>query len=70
MVPFIGFFRNLFDNFTGLYSFVTTPLKDVVGVTNIPIIGDLSILGLLGIGVVGFLGGVLAFHLIRLFIGG
>lgn len=71
MIPIIGFFKNFFDNFSSLYTFVTTPLKELVGgLDNIPVIGDASIMGLLGVGLIGFLGGVLVFHLIRLFIGG
>lgn len=71
MLPVIGFFKTFFDNFALLFKFVTTPIKDMVtGLEAVPIIGDMSIMGLLGVGLFTFLGALLVVHFIRLFVGG
>lgn len=71
MLPIIGFFKQFFDNFLYLYKFVTTPIKEMVsGLDAVPIIGDMSIMALLGVGLFAFLGSLLVVHFIRLFVGG
>lgn len=67
----IGFFQDLFSSLSGLVTFVTKPLgEQFPEVSNIAIIGDSSIISLLGVGLVATLGVLLVIHLIRLFIGG
>ena len=66
----IGFFRDLFSQMGSLMSFVTTPLGDMYEVITVEPIKSMSIISLLGIGLVSTLGICLAFRVVRLFIGG
>lgn len=65
----IGFFRNVFDTIPQLIAYISTPLGELLSV-DIPFINELSIIQLLGVSLVGFLGVMLSIHVIRLFIGG
>lgn len=68
---FIGFFRNVINSLNGLFSFITQPLgEQFPELQQFSILGNASILNLLSISLVAFLGVLLVFHVIRLFIGG
>lgn len=67
----IGFFQGLMSSLGGLVRFITVPLgEQFEEISSIPVIGESSILSLLGVGLVGTLGVLLVVHLVRLFIGG
>ena len=66
----IGFFQNVFNSLGGLLDFVSKPLGELNRDITIEPFASTSIMGLFGIGLVGTLGILLAFHIIRLFIGG
>lgn len=66
----ISFFQDFFNQFGLLLAFVTKPLKEINPDINVEPFADLSIMALLGSGLVATLSVLLAIHLIRLFIGG
>lgn len=68
-MPVIGFFRDFFSSITGVVNFVMTPLGEQFDITFEPF-KSMSIMGLLGAGLVATLGVLLTIHLVRLFIGG
>lgn len=65
----IGFFQGLFSQLSGLINFVTIPLGEQFAVEVEPF-ASMSIINLLGAGLVATLGVLLTIHLVRLFIGG
>lgn len=70
-MPVIGFFQGLFSSMSGLIYFINTPLgEQFEQLKSIPVIGEASIVSLLGVGLVATLGVLLVIHLVRLFIGG
>lgn len=69
-MPVIGFFRGLFSSLAGLVNFVVTPLGQQFEQITIEPFASMSVMSLLGVGLVGTLGVLLTIHLIRLFIGG
>jgi len=66
----IGFFRDLLTSIGGLVDFISQPLGTQFEAITIEPFKSMSILGLMGIGLVGTLGVLLTIHLVRLFIGG
>lgn len=66
----IGFFQNLFSTFGGLIDFITKPLGELNEAITFEPFKSMSIMSLLGSGLVVTLGVLLTVHLIRLFIGG
>lgn len=66
----IGFFQNLISNLGSLVDFVTKPLSELNPSITMEPFASLSIMALLGSSLVATLGILLAFHLIRLFVGG
>ena len=66
----IGFFRDLISSLSGLMYFISTPLGDQFEAINIEPLKSMSIMGLLGVGLVTTLGVILTFRFIRLFVGG
>lgn len=70
-MEFIGFFQNVFTSIVGLVQFVSTPLGELTdGAITIEPFASASIMNLLSVSLIGTLGVLLAFHLVRLFIGG
>ena len=66
----IGFFRDLLTSIGGLVDFISQPLGTQIDTITIEPFKSMSILGLMGVGLVGTLGVLLTIHLVRLFIGG
>lgn len=66
----IGFFQNVINSLGGLMEFISKPLGELNNNINFEPFASMSIMGLLGAGLVGTLGVLLVIHLIRLFIGG
>lgn len=66
----IGFFQDILTNLGGLVDFITKPLGELNSDINIEPFASMSIISLLGSGLVATLIFLLAFHLIRLIIGG
>lgn len=67
---FLGFFENVIRSIGDLHTFITVPLGVQFSDVTMEPFASMSIIGLLGIGLVTTLGVLLAFHLIRLIIGG
>lgn len=66
----IGFFQNFFTQLPIVFNFLVTPLKELNPSLNIAVIGDLSIMGMFGVGIGATLITFLVIHIIRLFVGG
>lgn len=66
----IGFFQDLLTNIGGIVEFVSKPLGELNEQIVIEPFASMSIMSLLGSGLVATLIFLLAFHLIRLIIGG
>lgn len=66
----IGFFQDLFNSIGGLLDFISKPLGELNDSIVIEPFASMSILSLLGSGLVVTLGALLVAHLVRLFIGG
>lgn len=66
----IGFFHDLLINIGGLIEFVSIPLGELNNDITIEPFASMSIMSLLGSGLVATLLFLLVFHLIRLIIGG
>lgn len=66
----IGFFQDLFNSLGGLLDFITKPLGELNSDITVEPFASLSIISLLGSGLVATLVALLVAHLIRLFVGG
>lgn len=67
---FLSFFEGVIKSLGDLNTFITVPLGvQFTDITMEPF-KSMSIIGLLGVGLVGTLGVLLAIHLVRLFVGG
>lgn len=66
----IGFFQNVLNSIGGLVEFISKPLGELNSAINFEPFKSMSIMSLLGVGLVGTLSVLLVIHLVRLFIGG